>query len=80
MHIDAAAILVNALKHVSEVIALSVVGLQQNLPNAIPRCDDLKLRLISNHLAGTVERNALIHNHADINGTCAAFIESFKEL
>ena len=32
------------------------------------------------HLTGTVECHALIDNHADINGTGAAFVERFKEL
>ena len=80
MSIDAATILVDALKRMSVVIALPIVSPQQNLPEAIPRCDDLKLRLFRNRIPFAVEGDALVDNYANINGTCAAFVERFKEL
>jgi hypothetical protein len=48
------------------------------LPQPIPGCDDLKLRLFGDYLASTVERNALVDDDADIDGAGAAFVERLE--
>lgn len=79
IHIDAAAILLDTLERMSEVIVLSVDRLQQGLSQAVPGRNDLELRLFGNNPAVTIEGDALVDDDTDIDGTRAAFVERFEQ-
>ncbi len=77
--IDAVAILLDALERIPKMIVLSVDRLQQGLPQVVPGCDDLELRLFGNGTAVPVERDALVDDDTDINGARAAFVQRLEQ-
>src|SRR5262249_48220197 len=54
--------------------------LQQDLPQSVPGSDDLKQRFFGDHIATAVERDALVDDDANVDGTGTAFVESLEQL
>ena len=79
MDLNSAAILFDALERMSEVIVLTIDRFLEDLPQPIPRRDDLKLRLFRDDVAFAVEGDPLVNNDADVDRTGAALVQSLEQ-
>jgi len=59
--------------------ALTIDRFQQDLPQPVPGRDDLKHRLLGDHVPLAIERDALVDDDADVDGAGAKPVQSLKQ-